>query len=456
MDDTPVSSTVASGIGREESASAREPSARDGESGSRPDTGSGGRSASGLSSPYTPPSAMFEPTSEEEELAVDSGWAAEDPAPGTEDEAEPRARRAGRRSPLPRLELAEPEPPRLLYESALDPSNDSPILYCERAYVVDGLQSDEELAQHLLAVLGSIQESWRDRDSSQFVQLAAFDHEFEAEPQFPPLATLSWKDWQGRTELWVRGVRRSGPPSRVEGLEEPSPQLRSDTAELGSLREDEPTPLVAPVLSERARSGDSGTSWQSPSRSGEYLIPSVEAEEEPEAPPPSSQRVLAGEELIGALFERMNELSYLADLPAGAAYVLETLEEFIPCSGIAIHALDAAACEFVLVRALGPRAAELVGQRQPDLESLPGAAAREQRALRVDGAQSGLWPALGLDIAHGLCAPVQQRGHVFGAIELGRTASEGEFNDSQVKALEFIGEQFAEFLSERPFEPQSL
>jgi len=146
----------------------------------------------------------------------------------------------------------------------------------------------------------------------------------------------------------------------------------------------------------------------------------------------------------------------LPDLRAGAAYVLETLEEFIPCSGIAIHLLDGAACEFVLVLALGPRAAEQLGQRQPDLESLLGAAVREQRALRVEGSRSPVWDSLGLDIAHGLCAPVQQRGHVFGAIELGRSASEGEFSDSQLMALEFIGEQFAEFLSERPFQPQSF
>jgi GAF domain-containing protein len=466
MDDTPVSSTVSSGIAREKSASARDSSAQGAEGGTQPDTAAGGLSPARHSSTRANP---FEPTSEEEELAVDSGWDAMRTGralPHAEDESEAHAQRTGAGSSTPRLELAEPVPPRLLYEKAQDPSNDSPILYCERAYVVDGLQSDEELAEHLLTELGTIQESWRDRDSSQFVQLAAFDHEYQTEPQFPPLATLSWKDWQGRTELWVRGVRRSGPPSTVEGLDEldvpareadrqdASNQLRSETAELRPLTEDEATPLVTPLLSERARSGDSGMSWQSPSRSGEYAIPIAEAEAE--APPPSSQRVLAGEDLMGALFERMNELTYLPDLPAGSAYVLETLEEFIPCSGIAIHVLDGAACEYVLVRALGPRAAEQIGQRQPDLDSLPGAAALEQRTLRVDGSHAGIWPALGLDIAHALCAPVQQRGHVFGAIELGRSASEGEFSDSQLQALDFISEQFAEFLSERPFQAQQL
>src|SRR6185295_16597561 len=266
MDDTPVSSTVSPGIRQEEAASARDASAQGGEGGSQPDTRAGGPRLAST------PATLFEPTSEEEELAVDSGWDAVRPLPAAEGGSEAHANRAGTGSPLPHLALAEPEPPRLLYEKAQDPSSDSPILYCEHAYVVDGLQSDEELAEHLLAVLGSIQDSWRDRDSSQFVQLAAFDHEYAVEPQYPPLATLSWKDWQGRTELWVRGVRRSGPPSTIEGLDEvdrrapdadlddAGNRLRSETAELRSLPEDDLTPLVAPVLSEhsRARSGDSG------------------------------------------------------------------------------------------------------------------------------------------------------------------------------------------------------
>jgi GAF domain-containing protein len=164
----------------------------------------------------------------------------------------------------------------------------------------------------------------------------------------------------------------------------------------------------------------------------------------------------AGEELISALFERTNELSYLPDLQAGAGYVLELLEEFIPCSGIGIHVLDAAACEFVLLRALGPHAAEQLGVRQPDTDSPLGQVVQGLRTVRVDPARNGMWEALGLEIAYALCAPVQQRGHVFGALEIGRAQSLGEFSDNQLKALDFIGEQFAEFLGDRPFDPQSL
>jgi hypothetical protein len=481
VDDTPVSSTVSTGAGRTGAVSIGE-TEREPERGGAPDNGPGLGPAGPSASRPSSPSALFEPASEEEEFAVDSGWTVlREPAePGSSSARPPAADspelegvRPRRGSPLPRLELAEPEPPRLLYDRSREPSDDSPILYCERAYVVDGLQSDEELADHLLAELAAIRESWNGRDSSQFVQLAAFDHAFETEPLFPPLATLSWKDWQGRTEMWVRGVRRSAPPldaefeDAVEAAEtaldrmeadESEAAAASETSEFGSSPQDESTPVVAPALPQRSRpprQGDSGTSWQSPARSGEYRIPTA-AEEPTEEPPPSSQRMPAGEELISALFERMNELSYLPDLPAGAAYVLETLEEFIPCSGIGIHVLDAAACEFVLLVALGPHAADQLGVRQPDTDSALGQAVLEQRAVRVDPALNGMWGALGLEIAHALCAPVQQRGHVFGALEIGRSASLGEFSDNQLKALEFIGEQFAEFLSERPFDPKSL
>jgi hypothetical protein len=383
------------------------------------------------SSPASP-SALFEPTSEEEEFAVDSGWA-----------TLPEVERA-----LPRLELAAAEPARLLYEKSQEPSDESPILYCERVFVVDSLQSDEELAEHLLEQLSSIRDGWSARDSSQFVQLAAFDHAFESEPQYPPIATLSWKDWQGRTELWVRGVRRSGPPplsAELSGAQR-EPAVEAAGAEpSGALSDDAAAQATA---EHRPRSGDSGTSWQSPARSGEYPIPTVD---EPSPPPPSSQRMLAGEELIGALFERMNELQYLPDLAAGAAYVLETLEEFIPCAGISIHVLDPHHRQFVLVRALGPRASPLLGSRQAAAESPLLEAVQHGRTLRQPGSRNPLWAGLGLEIVHALSAPVQQRDRVFGAIELGRNVAQDEFSDGQLEALDFICEQFAEFLAERPF-----
>jgi hypothetical protein len=403
----------------------------------------------------------------------------------------------GRREPphgeRPRAAL-ESRPPRLIYERDREPSEDSPILYRERAYQVDALQTDQELAQHLLAELASIRDEWRERDSSQFVQLASFDHFFEEEPAFPPLATLSWKDWQGRPELWVRGVRRSGAPDSVEwshpprgndaGLEaatddggfesdldafeaptstrgialdanggEAPPPSRV-TLDLG--RDALPTIPPASGGSDhiRLRNNDSGTSWQSPSRSGEFPIPQLD--EEPA--PPSSQRLLAGEELIGALFERIHELSYCPDVPAAAQYVLALLEEYIPCAGALVHLFDLDTRQFVLVRALGPHASALLASRSSGAGSPLEDALRRQQSVRVPGARQSLWARLGADVKQELCSPVQQGGRHLGAIEIGRGPDQGGFSDAELAALDYVCEQFAEYLAERPLDldPESL
>jgi hypothetical protein len=383
------------------------------------------------------------------------------------------------------LELAAADPPRVLYEHMHEPSEQSPILYCERGYVVDGLAGDEELAAHLFAELELIQTAWQGRDSSQFVQLASFDHCFETEPDHPPLATLSWKDWQGGAELWVRGVRHSTPPERVEfdqgpfeesmfarralhpqaleerGSEGPEsaasssdPDDEAPSSKVGTMPPErfetsEEPPAMDTTLSERARSRkpDSGTSWQSPSRSGQYPI--HRAEEEVVPPPPSSQRVLAGEELVGALFERMHDLLYLPDLAAGASYVLETVEEFIPCAGALIHGFDADSKTFSVLCCIGPQAAQVLHTRTPSAGSHLESASRGQGTTRLSGSVQSLWQALGLEIERALCIPVQQQGRYLGIIELGRAPGEVDFSDTEVEAITYIAEQFAEFLADR-------
>jgi hypothetical protein len=252
---------------------------------------------------------------------------------------------------LPRLMLAPLEPIELLFERVHEPSDDSPILYRERAYLVDALQSDVDLEEHLEAELSRIRRDWRHRDASQFVQLSLYDHRFQGEPSFPPVATLSWKDWQGRSEIWVRGVRRSTLPPGIP-LDSIPPVPRPDRPTAAERRaiegarpstppDDMDLPVFEPSEEELRASGafepafdagagdslapvsaledtpassehvavtevssqtpdgasssdavpDSGPGWQSPERSGEFPIPVQE--ELPAAP--SSQRVLASE-----------------------------------------------------------------------------------------------------------------------------------------------------------------
>jgi hypothetical protein len=342
-------------------------------------------------------------------------------------------------------------------------------LYRERAYLVDNLQSDAELEEQLQAELSAIRGDLRDRDASQYVQLALFDHEFDAEPSAPPIATLSWKDWHGRSEVWVRGVRKSSAPPAdhtaahgAEGASESRPGKKLDAADddddgfepaseslpLGSAPRDELDTAAGEAPKKRS---DSGTSWQAPNRSGEYRISDPL---ELEGAAPSSQRVLAADELVGALFERMEELVYEGNIADGAAFVRDVIAAHIPCDGVLIHVFDAAAREFVVVRALGPSSRDVVALRTVEAGSHLADALRLETTLELSPVEAPscatLWAALGVEAALVMCVPVQQKTRRLGAIEVGRSAGRGRFSDAEREALRYVAEQFADFVAERP------
>jgi hypothetical protein len=355
---------------------------------------------------------------------------------------------------LPRLILAPIEPPQLIYDRAYEPTTESPILYRELAFFVDSLESDEELEDHLEAELSAIQASWQARDVPQFVRLTLFDHVFDGEPTSPPVASLSFKDWQGRKEVWVRGVCRSSTPP--PGADTPAEHVMGEDQD-GA--EAEPIPLVSrppkgsAAPADEADAPDSRTSWQSPTESGRYAVPE---EDDESLAPPISQRVLAGEELIGALFERMHELLYLPDIVAGADYVLRTVEELIPCGGALVHIFDLNTKDFVVVRALGPHRRAVVLARTPGTGSHLDEALRHQTAIER-GPGSGtidqtIWNRLGLQVEFLLCCPMHQNRRYLGAIELGREAGAERFNPGQVNALAYICEQLAEFIADQPLD----
>jgi hypothetical protein len=430
---------------------------------------------------------------------------------------------------LPRLLLAPLQPIELLYERLHEPSEDSPILYRERAYLVDALQSDDDLEEHLEAELSRIRRDWRHRDASQFVHLSLYDHRFQGEPTFPPVATLSWKDWQGRSEIWVRGLRRSTLPPGIpldsippvprpdrptaaerRAIERARPSTppddldlpvfepsegeleeliaASEPAEEGedgdggleafdavaagrsesiapeSMLEDTPASSEHVAIAEASsQSGagdeaagdaapDSGPGWQSPDRSGEFPIP---VQDEP-PPAPSSQRVLASEELIGELFERLHELALVATLGAGADCLLAALCQAIPCDGALIHVLDVEAEEFVIMRALGPEQREVLGRRSPGPESHLFECLRRKGTLELGQSDiarhRATWQALGVLPRHVIASPVHRLNQPIGVIELCRTTAKGPFSAAQISALEYGCEQFAEFAAERPME----
>lgn len=354
-------------------------------------------------------------------------------------------------SGLAPLSLSLIDPPRLLYERSHEPSEDSPILYRERAYLVDNLQSDEELEEQLQAELAAIREDLLDRDASKYVQLALFDHEFEEQPSSPPVATLSWKDWHGRSEVWVRGIRRSSAPPADDAAADDGErdfEPASESMPIGSApREDDGSTRPAGAK----KRSDSGTSWQAPSRSGEYPIPEAA---DLEGASPSSQRVVAEEELVGALFERMHELLDAGTIGEGATFVRDIIAKYIPCEGALIHVFDAETREFVLVRAIGPNGGEVIGRRTKSDGSHLDAALRSESTLELRPADAPssaeLWRAVGVDAAITLCSPVHRDGRQLGAIDVARSDAHAKFSEAERHALEYICEMFADFALARP------
>jgi GAF domain-containing protein len=158
------------------------------------------------------------------------------------------------------------------------------------------------------------------------------------------------------------------------------------------------------------------------------------------------------EDLIGELFERMHELSFMLDLMSGANFVVEVLAELLPCEGIVVHAFDLARHEFVVVRARGPNVRDALLHRTPDTDPLIPRI-MSKRSVVSNGAspvRSGAFASLGVEPRSVLCGAARQGGRYLGLIEIANPLGETPFHDGEVNAFEYVCEQFAEFVAQRP------
>lgn len=152
----------------------------------------------------------------------------------------------------------------------------------------------------------------------------------------------------------------------------------------------------------------------------------------------------------------MHELHFMIDLPAGAEYVLRALTSVFACEAILVHVHDIDQKEFVVVRASGPNPERVLLLRSPDTEPLFREALRRTRTLVVADAaadgryQAERWQKLGVQVRRALCGPVQLGGRYLGIIELVNPAGDDPFYDSEVNALDYVCEQFADFVANRP------
>jgi hypothetical protein len=172
----------------------------------------------------------------------------------------------------------------------------------------------------------------------------------------------------------------------------------------------------------------------------------------PSSRPGTARRRTASEDLIGDLFESIHELAFLVDLVSGADFVVRAVYDVIPCEAIIVHAFDLGRREFVVIRARGPHARNALLHRTPDADPLMREIMR-RRSLVSNSAspiRSGAFEKLGMTPQMVLCAPVRQGGRYLGLIELANPLGGTPFHESEASALEYVCEQFAEFVAARP------
>jgi len=388
-----------------------------------------------------------------------------------------------------------------------EPRPGAPITYREYAYAVDP-GTDRRAAEILLwQRFRELSAQIAGRPKGKFIQLAVFDHVFEKRPLRAPIATLAWKDWRG--EPVVQFTDPDAPVPASTAPEVPVSYVPSHPVPVPvpvpmsvpvPMNVPEPVPDPPPVPAATSQSvilevGPEVEIQSSDFRSEHPIVgsePAVPASEEavpiplitpaPPAPPPapapaeteaptapappSERRILRsdplvrrrrlGEDLISQLFESMHELHFMRDIVSGAEFVLGVLNDTLPCELTLIHVFDINTGQFVLVRANGPGSDKLVLYRTPGQDPLFSQAMRRLHAIKVDDARTddrfsgGRWGVIGLKPRHALCGGVKQGGRYLGAIELINPGGEESFYESEANALDYICEQFAEFLTNRP------
>jgi GAF domain-containing protein len=164
----------------------------------------------------------------------------------------------------------------------------------------------------------------------------------------------------------------------------------------------------------------------------------------------------AGEDLIGELFETMHDLHFMRGVADGAEFMMAAIESIVPCDGVLIHVFDINTRQFVVVRAKGPGTMQVLLHRTPDTEPFFNTVMRRPGSVAIHDVASDprvlgpRWAALGIEPQRALCGPVRQGGRYLGLLELVNPLGEAPFHQTEQNAIDYVCEQFAEFLVNRP------
>ena len=152
----------------------------------------------------------------------------------------------------------------------------------------------------------------------------------------------------------------------------------------------------------------------------------------------------------------MHDLHFMSGIGDGAEFVLAAVESVVPCDGVLIHVFDINTRQFVVVRAKGPGATDVLLERTPDNDSLVSGVMRRHGSLAIHDTKKDArvlgqrWDALRVQPEKALCAPVRLGGRYLGLVELANPVGGEPFHQTEQNALDYICQQFAQFLADRP------
>lgn len=300
-----------------------------------------------------------------------------------------------------------------------EPSEDTPLHYCERVFVVPKGVPDEEVSRLVLAYFDEMHEAVFSEREGWFVSFAVFDHVFEDKPRRRPVMTLTWKDWKS-PEPEIQFPLRDARAARASAKAAP---------EAGTVDGPEPESEAVPSV---------------------VAVTSVTKTN----PPPAAQRLLP-KDLESAMHEGVDRLSSAQDALEGADLVLELVQEKLPCALAMISFHDPKAREFVVVRAFGTALGALYA-RTSEFTPIVRAALLSGSAVVSGQAASDTrvraderWKAIGLAPASLVCLPLQDEGRHLGLLELVNPMDGAPFSEEEGRALAPLGQAFAVFLAAR-------
>jgi GAF domain-containing protein len=152
----------------------------------------------------------------------------------------------------------------------------------------------------------------------------------------------------------------------------------------------------------------------------------------------------------------MHELNFAIDVVSGAEFVLGIVNKAIPAELVMIHLFDINTQQFVIVRASGPDSEKTLLYRTANADPLFEQAMRRAQSLHTENARAderyrgGRWDLVRAVPNVAACGGAKQGGRYLGVIEIINPLGGDPFHQAELNALDYICEQFATFLAQRP------